>query len=121
MKKFRPTRLQEDERGGFFAITRENWAEVNFIETEAGQMRGNHFHKRTRELFFIIAGEIEVTILSLHTNDRHEFELCKGDLLLVEPFEVHIFRTKTRSEWLNMLSEVLDPDQPDFHRPPEEP
>lgn len=120
MKKLRPTRLQADERGKFYAITRENWAEINYIETAAGQIRGNHYHKRTRELFFIISGEIEVTIFSLHSHERQVFELHKGDLLLVEPFEVHVFRTKTDSEWLNMLSSVLDPDQPDFHRPPEE-
>lgn len=120
MRKFRPSELHADARGTFSAITRENWAEINYIRTLAGQVRGNHFHRHTRELFFIISGRIEVTIESYKTHERSVFELIKGDLLLVEPFEIHTFRTTTDAEWLNMLSEALDLENPDFHRPEEE-
>lgn len=117
MRRYRPAELHHDARGWFWGITRENWAEVNYIETAANQVRGNHYHRHTRELFFIISGEVEVTVEHLETGDRHELHLEKGDLLLVEPFEVHTFRTATAAAWLNMLSEALDPESPDFHRP----
>jgi len=120
VRKFRPSELHADARGKFCAITRENWAEVNYIETRAGQVRGNHYHRNTRELFFIISGEIEVTITHQQSGERQVLELEKGDLLLVEPLEIHVFRTKTDAEWLNMLSEALDPHQPDFFRPGED-
>lgn len=121
MKRYRPSEIHHDERGWFWGITRENWAEVNYIETAANQLRGNHYHRHTRELFFIISGQIEVTIEDLHSRERKSLLLEKGDLLLVEPFEVHTFRTVTEAAWLNMLSAVLDPERPDFHRPGEDP
>ena len=120
MKRFRSSEIQEDARGRFWGVTRENWAEVNYIETAAGKVRGNHYHCQTRELFFIVSGRIEVTIEGLRSGERHVFDVTKGDLLLVEPFEVHTFRTRTDAEWLNMLSKALDPASPDFHRPGED-
>ena len=121
MKKFKASELHEDARGKFWGITRENWAEVNYIETCAGQVRGNHYHRYTRELFFIISGEIEVTIEHQQSGERQVLDLGKGDLLLIEPLEIHVFCTKTDAEWLNMLSQALDPEKPDFYRPGEEP
>ena len=104
-----------DERGGFWGITQEHWAEVNFIETAAGQVRGNHYHKETRELFFIISGEIEIAVEDLRSGERSEMTVTKGDVFIIEPYELHTFRTKTDAQWLNMLSKPHDPESPDFH------
>jgi mannose-6-phosphate isomerase-like protein (cupin superfamily) len=115
MQKFSPYINQLDERGGFWGITQEGWAEVNFIETKADQTRGNHYHKETRELFFIISGEIEVTVDNLQSGEHTELLVSKGDLFVIEPYELHIFRTKTDAQWLNMLSKPFAQENPDFH------
>lgn len=104
-----------DERGGFWGITQERWAEVNFIETAAGQVRGKHYHKETRELFFIISGEIDIVVEDLRSGERFEMTVTKGDVFIIEPYELHTFRTKTDAQWLNMLSRPHDPENPDFH------
>jgi mannose-6-phosphate isomerase-like protein (cupin superfamily) len=104
-----------DDRGGFWGITQESWAEVNFIETRAQQVRGNHYHKETRELFFIISGEIDVVIDDLNSGEHSEFSFSKGDVFIIEPYEVHTFRTKTDAQWINMLSKPIDQANPDFH------
>jgi dTDP-4-dehydrorhamnose 3,5-epimerase-like enzyme len=108
------TRL--DERGGFWGITQERWAEVNFIETAARQVRGNHYHKETRELFFIISGEIEVVIDDLKSGEHLEMSVGKGDVFIIEPYELHTFHTKTDAQWINMLSKPIDAQNPDFHQ-----
>ena len=105
-----------DERGGFWGITQESWAEVNFIETGAGQVRGNHYHKETRELFFIISGEIDVIIDDLNSGEHFELSVSKGDVFIIEPYELHTFHTKTDAQWINMLSKPVDQQDPDFHR-----
>jgi mannose-6-phosphate isomerase-like protein (cupin superfamily) len=109
-----------DARGLFLGITRESWAEVNYIETAAQQVRGNHYHKETRELFFIISGEIEVMIDNLLSGEHLEMLIGEGDVFIIEPYELHTFRTRTAARWINMLSRPLDQRNPDFHRPSEE-
>lgn len=116
MKKMSAYTRKLDNRGGFWGITRESWAEANFIETIANQVRGNHYHKETYELFFIINGEIEIEIDHIHSGEHIEFCAKKGDVFIIEPYELHTFRTKTDSQWINMLSKALDPENPDFHK-----
>ena len=116
MKKLSPYVNKLDSRGGFWGITQEGWAEVNFIETRADQIRGNHYHKETRELFFIISGEIEVIIDDLSSGEHLELSFRKGDVFIIEPYEVHTFRTVTDAQWINMLSKAMDPQRPDFHQ-----
>ncbi len=110
-----------DERGGFCGITQDSWAEVNFIETRADQIRGNHYHKETRELFFIVSGEIEVVIDNLKSGEHLEVSFAKGDIFIIEPYEVHTFRTKTDAQWINMLSKAIDEQDPDFHQAGQQP
>ncbi|HSS21914.1 MAG TPA: cupin domain-containing protein [Pyrinomonadaceae bacterium] len=116
MQKFAPYLNKVDERGGFWGITQESWAEVNFIETQAGQIRGNHYHKETRELFFIISGEIDVVIEDLNSGQRVELSVTKGDIFLIEPYELHTFHVRTDAKWINMLSKPVDQENPDFHQ-----
>ena len=115
MQKVSPYISRLDERGGFLGITRESWAEVNFIETRANQVRGNHYHKETRELFFIVSGEIEVVIDDLKSDKHFDLSFRKGDVFIIEPYELHTFRTRTDAQWINMLSKPMDPQNPDFH------
>jgi dTDP-4-dehydrorhamnose 3,5-epimerase-like enzyme len=116
MQKLSPYITRLDERGGFLGITQESWAEVNFIETRANQVRGNHYHKETRELFFIVSGEIEVVIDDLNSGEHLELSFSKGDVFIIEPYELHTFRTRTDAQWINMLSKPMDPRDPDFHQ-----
>ena len=115
MQKLSPYMRMLDGRGGFWGITQEGWAEVNFIETAAQQVRGNHYHKETRELFFIVSGEIEVVIEDLRSGRRLEMSVGKGDVFIIEPYELHTFRTRTDAQWINMLSKPVDRRDPDFH------
>jgi mannose-6-phosphate isomerase-like protein (cupin superfamily) len=115
MQRLSTYMMKTDKRGKFWGITQDNWAEVNFVETAAKQVRGKHSHKETRELFFIISGEIKILIENLHSGGHIEFEAQKGDVFIIDPYEIHTFYTKTDSQWINMLSKQLDPEDPDFH------
>ncbi|MDJ1185088.1 cupin domain-containing protein [Roseofilum casamattae] len=116
MQRLSPYMEKRDKRGAFCGITRENWAEVNFIETAANEVRGNHYHKETRELFFIISGEIDIEIQDISSGKRTNFSVAQGDIFIIDPYELHTFRTKTTAQWINMLSQPLDLDNPDFHK-----
>ena len=116
MERRSPYMTQADARGRFRGLTRERWAEVNFIETKAGQVRGNHYHRQTRELFFIVSGDVQVEVRDLGTGQHSEFVARAGDIFVIEPMEFHVFRVLTDAQWINMLSQPMDPDRPDLHR-----
>ena len=51
----------EDPRGSITGLINQgNWKEVNLITSSKNSIRGDHYHKRTTELFIILEGEIEV-------------------------------------------------------------
>ncbi|MGO9566324.1 MAG: cupin domain-containing protein [Desulfomonilaceae bacterium] len=117
MQKLLPYTIKSDDRGVFLGITQDAWAEVNYVKTTAGQTRGNHYHKHIRELFFIISGEIRIVVQDLNSGETTTFTSRGGEILIIEPNELHSFHTITESQWINALSSPLDDKSPDIHRP----
>lgn len=110
-----------DDRGSIRGlINRGIWKELNLITSEAGVVRGNHYHKRTQELFIILEGVIEVHTQKVnHENLAGEisvYSVRAGDVFWIDPLTNHTFIPKTYSKWINALSEPIDRDNPDFYR-----
>jgi quercetin dioxygenase-like cupin family protein len=117
MKIIKPYKNFKDTRGEFFGIVNNGlWEELNYIETEAGQTRGGHYHKETQELFFILEGTIEIQLTSLDGLTKHVFTVQKGQIFIVEPLEIHSFKCLTSSKWINVLSKKMYDDAMDFYR-----
>lgn len=116
MKIFKPYTARTDQRGLFLGITRENWIrEINYVETKTGEVRGNHYHTGTMEMFFVIEGEVRVTVRHVHSNRTEERTFSKGDIFLIEPYELHTFCALSDVKWINMLSRPMAEDLPDSH------
>lgn len=115
MRILEPYKNFTDHRGIFFGIINSGqWEEINYVETKADQVRGGHYHKETRELFFVIEGDIEVTIEKLGGQSRSVFTAGKGSIFVVEPFEIHTFRCKMACRWINVLSKRIADQFQDF-------
>lgn len=109
--------IHSDDRGIFHGITNSyTWGEINFIETRGGVERGGHYHKSTKELFYILEGEIEVFVRHLVTGKEHRFVAKRDTVFIVDPYELHTFKTLTDAKWINMLSHKLDKSKPDIYR-----
>lgn len=110
-----------DERGKFEGLINfGNWKEFNIVETNANVIRGNHYHKKTKEVFIILEGLVKVTVQNIVKNkltgDTEEKVLKSGDVILIEPFINHIFYTLEKSKWINILSHSIQKDSPDIYR-----
>ncbi len=100
------------------------WREVNFIASEAGTIRGGHYHKQTEECFLILTGRILVTFRKPieHAQDVKEEILFKaGDVFIVNPLVEHTFEILENASWINLLSIPMDTKNPDFYRYNSEP
>jgi dTDP-4-dehydrorhamnose 3,5-epimerase-like enzyme len=113
--------VHTDERGSIQGLVNQgNWKELNLISSDAGVIRGNHYHKNTQELFIILEGEIEVQTQKVrhgHLDETiSEYHVKAGDVFWIDPMPTHVFTPRKFSKWINALSEPVDKEHPDFYR-----
>ena len=98
-----PYFFYSDDRGIIMGITNDDsYAQMNYCETKAGCVRGNHFHKTAHELFYIISGRVCVSITS--PSFVRNFEAQDGDIIVVPPNCVHTLHALYDSKWMNALT-----------------
>jgi mannose-6-phosphate isomerase-like protein (cupin superfamily) len=82
----------EDAKGEFVQISyREDIGHVAFFELRKGQFRGNHYHEKKEEVFYIISGSIRAIFTDIDSSEREERILTKGDKVQVPTRVGHIF------------------------------
>ncbi len=97
-----------DHRGKITGLMQcKEWKEINYIESFKGTVRGNHYHKRTIEAFFIIDGKVQVSTSDIQTGIKKEFTIEKGDVTIINPMTLHTFKILEDARWINMLSEPM--------------
>ena len=79
----------KDERGFLFQLVRDGWKQVNVSKTVKGTVRGGHYHKTTREAFFIVEGGLDAVLEKDGELENHSFK--QGDFFVIEPYAVHSF------------------------------
>jgi len=82
----------EDAKGEFVQISyQEDTGHVAFFELKKGQFRGNHYHEKKEEVFYVINGKIRAIFVDVDTSEREERILTKGDKVQVSTRVGHIF------------------------------
>ena len=113
--------VHTDERGSIEGLINSgNWKEINLVTSDTGIIRGNHYHKKTNELFIILEGEIKVLTQKINqgnpVDEVRENYVKGGDVFIIKPMTNHIFIPLKPSKWINALSEPIDKNNPDFYR-----
>lgn len=83
----------EDERGTLTQLVREGFSQFNIIFSKAGVFRGNHYHKKNQEAFYVISGEFELT--AKKDDSLETFTFTQGDMFLIPPLVIHSFQYRT--------------------------
>lgn len=76
-----------DQRGQLKQLVHDGWKQVNVLITNAGVVRGVHYHKASREAFYLISGSVNVRFRNGEEYAERHFE--KGDFFSVFPGAVH--------------------------------
>ena len=104
-----------DGRGELIEIGKgDQWEQVNYVVSKKNSIRGKHYHKKTKELFFIIKGEAKVIIKEVDSNKKTKFRVKQREAFLVKPYEVHTIKSLTDVEWIALLSHKFDDQDPDI-------
>ena len=89
----KPDFIFEDDRGILAQLTHKPYGQINAVYTKKGAIRGNwHYHKTTKEAFFIISGEVEVFLKLDTLEERYTFKT--GDMFIIPENVKHTFDYK---------------------------
>lgn len=111
---FGPRFEREDERGVFREVlTGFPAGTVVCGNMKAGAVMGNHYHRRTRVFFYLLAGRANVRTVEVRTGRKDEFALGENQGVFLEPGESHAIRFLTDSEFLMLKSLPYDAADPD--------
>ena len=89
IKYLEPDFKFENETGLLVQLVHEGWQQVNVLVSAKGSTRGGHFHKVSREAFYIVSGKCKLILET--TEEKEENDLKPGDMFLVSPFQKHTF------------------------------
>lgn len=78
------------------------WRFIAYLELlpGPGRWRGNHWHEKKTEYFYVISGRLRGVFESLDTGERLDTELEAGTTIVIEPRVAHAFVGLERSQAL---------------------
>jgi UDP-2-acetamido-2,6-beta-L-arabino-hexul-4-ose reductase len=85
-------KVKEDDRGVIAQIfDMGKSGEVLYGSVKPGKKRGNHYHKKKNEMFFVLEGNAKFKMRNIKTDEREEYDLSgdKFQILEVLPFWTH--------------------------------
>jgi dTDP-4-dehydrorhamnose 3,5-epimerase-like enzyme len=81
-----------EEKGEFVQISwREDIGHLALFGLNRGFFRGNHYHERKDEFFYVVRGTIRAVFKDLDSPEKEEHLLTAGDKIRVKPRCAHIF------------------------------
>ncbi len=82
----------EEERGEFVQVAyQEEIHHLALFEIKEGCIRGNHYHQKKEEIFYIFRGKIKASFMDIDTLQREERILRRGDKIRIKPRCGHLF------------------------------
>ena len=91
-----------DERGTIVQLIHQGYRQVNVITSRKGVVRGGHYHKLNEEAFYIISGELEVTV------NGERFRFKSGDFFGIEANDMHSFEYLDDTVLVSMYSSGVE-------------
>ena len=76
-----------DERGELVQLIHSGYEQVNLLKSRKGTLRGGHFHKVRREVFYLVSGSVDVTMWDGRERIRRRFS--EGSFFEICPWTVH--------------------------------
>lgn len=108
MTELEPLSILSDHRRTLTNLFRDDIKDVNFYEAKKGAILGNHYHKKTKEYFYILKGACIVT-----SGDKREPKM-RGDLFVVHPGFRHQIECLSNLDFMTFLTEAYDANDPDI-------
>jgi mannose-6-phosphate isomerase-like protein (cupin superfamily) len=77
--------------------------------TRTNQERGHHYHKKKTERFYVLTGELELSVKDLEGSSSKKLIVRAGNRLSIGPRVAHVFRSLNYSQVLEYSPDPYDP------------
>lgn len=92
-----------DSRGYILDIMYDNsFNHATLIYSSKNSIRGNHFHKKTTQITFILSGECYYYFKNKNSNKTKKVILKKNHFLTTNPYESHAYKFTKNCKMLIM-------------------
>jgi dTDP-4-dehydrorhamnose 3,5-epimerase-like enzyme len=85
----KPEFKHADDRGCLVQLVSKGWKQVNVINSVKGCIRGGHYHKNNKELFYVASGAFRLVLD--RGKEHEEYRMDKGKMFIVPPNVSHTF------------------------------
>ena len=83
------TDIHKDVRGTIFSIVNETCNNVSIIETKAGSIRSNHYHKKDWHYMLVLEGNLEYFYYSNVSKKVIFINVLPGQIIFTPNLEIH--------------------------------
>ena len=120
--KIKELKIHSDRRGWLVEMLkrnelREDIKQIYIASIKPGKTRGNHYHLKRIEWFFVIGGKAEFYLEDLKSKKRTHFKLSskKPRLVTVFPNTVHALKNTSRKTiyLISAQNNIYNPKNPD--------
>lgn len=123
--KIKELEIHADNRGWLVELLKANQLEqsvkqVHVASIKPGCVRGNHYHSKRIEWFFIVAGEAELSLQDTKTKKKISFILSSKHpkVITIFPYIAHAVKNvgKKMVYLVSAQNDIYNPKKPDnFH------
>lgn len=104
-----------DERGILTEVILGDWKQINTLFSKYGTVRGNHYHKKTKEFFYIINGGVNFTLMNIRSKKECLFTAIQNDLIVIPTYHFHKLEFLSDTLMLSGYTIQYDPKKPDIY------
>ena len=77
--------------------------------SKSGQVRGHHYHEKKTERFYVLTGELELSVKELESSSSKKLIVRAGNRLSIAPRVAHVFRSLIYAQVLEYSPDPYDP------------
>lgn len=89
LKILKPDFTFENETGLLVQLAHEGYSQINVLKSKKGSLRGGHYHKISREAFYVLEGNFELVLT--RDDEKQTYNFKAGDMFMIEPYAKHTF------------------------------
>lgn len=91
-KEVQGVKRWEEEKGEFVQIAyQEEMHHLALFEIRKGFSRGNHYHRKKEEIFYVFYGKVRALFMDMESLQKEERVLEKGERIRIKPLCGHFF------------------------------
>ena len=116
MRILKPTFERSDKRGLFVEILNGiKLKNLSYGAMKKGAVMGNHYHKKTKVVFFLTGGLAKVDLLDVETGATETVTIEKNEGIELPSGNSHAIRFLENSSFIMGKSEKYDSENPDTY------